>query len=116
MKFSISVLSGVSRVRSPQTEPDRCNKIISEDGQDTPGSICELKTRPCEGTSLDLGISDLEGCEFDPLIKLCPPYSQVQIRSPALIFRINDDLTDEMSKLSAALSLRLSFHVVEIFY
>lgn len=70
MKFSISVLSGVSRVRSPQTESDRWNKIISEDGRDTPGSICELKDRPREGTSLEVGISDPEGCEFDPLISV----------------------------------------------
>lgn len=62
----------------------------------------------CEGTSLELGISDPEGLEFYPLVKLFPPYSQIQIRLATLIFIINDDLTDEMSKLSPALSLSLS--------
>lgn len=64
---------------------------------------------------MDLETSDPEGREFDPLIKLRPPYFQIQIRLPALIFKINDDLTDEMSKLSPALSVYLSVSVVEIF-
>lgn len=68
------------------------------------------------GDVLGTGISDPEGSEFDPLIKLCPPYSQIQIRPASLGFIINDDLTDEMSKLSPALPLCLStFCAVEIF-
>lgn len=48
---------------------------------------------------MDLETSDPEGHEFDPLIKLSPPYFQIQIRLPALIFKVTDDFNDEMSKL-----------------
>ena len=64
---------------------------------------------------MELGISDPEGREFNPLVRLFPPHSQIQIRSATLMFIINDDLTDEMSELSPARSLSPSFCVGEIF-
>lgn len=77
MKFSMPILSGASRVRSPPTELDSCNKINSENGQGPFESVWELKCQLCEGMSLEMGISDPEGYKFIPHIKFCPPCYQI---------------------------------------
>lgn len=41
--------------------------------------------------------------KVDLHIKLCPPWSHNLMKSPALIFIINDGFSDEMSALSLAL-------------
>lgn len=93
MKFSVPILSGTSRVRSPPTELDSCNKINSENGQGPFESVWELKCQLCEGMSLEMGISDREGYKFIPHINSV--HYVTKLAWLAIIVTINDV---EMSK------------------